>query len=568
MLPSARRAAIITIAALVVMLCGLVLASRIQAGPGVSVQQVFFTGASGARMRALLFRPDTATAQTPRPAILAVHGYLNNAEIQGNFATEFARRGYVVLAPDQRGHGASDGPSFADGFGGPDALAYLRSLPFVDKDNIGLEGHSMGGWTVLAAAKAHPNGYRSLVLEGSSVGPPFAPDGTTSFPRNLLVVFGQRDEFGGFMWGPQSPVETGATDRAKALFGTSGPVVPGRLYGSIDQGTARMLLTPFVTHPWLHQSATGITPALQWFDRTLDGGNGLSADDQVWPWREAGNGIALLAIPAFILGLFTLALRAVSSAKMIATYASPSDAGVASPRGIGKLAALAIVPFLLYFPVGLAVETYLPVGGLFRQTFSNQIALWALINAGLAWIMVRRASVASARLSAGRAGLAASIAALGVTMTVLFAAEMLLHVNPSWWFVTLRPLTTGRVKDFVVYLPAFSAFTIASFRAIDTFRPLERGSAISGWATAWLTLGGGAMALLAIQYGALAATGSLLFPQEALRTILAIGFVPLFAAMAAFAVCSKRWTGSVLPGAILSGLFATWFLTAVQPIGG
>ena len=49
-------------------------------------------------------------------------------------------------------------PAFRNGFGGPDGLRYLRSLDIVDKDNIGLEGHSMGGWTVVNAAAALPDG--------------------------------------------------------------------------------------------------------------------------------------------------------------------------------------------------------------------------------------------------------------------------------------------------------------------------------------------------------------------------------------------------------------------------
>ena len=51
---------------------------------------------------------------------------------------------------------------------GPDGLTYLRSLDIVDRANIGLEGHSMGGWAVLIAAAGAPNDYRSVVIEGSS----------------------------------------------------------------------------------------------------------------------------------------------------------------------------------------------------------------------------------------------------------------------------------------------------------------------------------------------------------------------------------------------------------------
>ena len=50
-------------------------------------------------------------------------------ETQSPFAIEFARRGYVVLALDQRGHGYSGGAATTKGFGGPEGLSYLRSLP-------------------------------------------------------------------------------------------------------------------------------------------------------------------------------------------------------------------------------------------------------------------------------------------------------------------------------------------------------------------------------------------------------------------------------------------------------
>src|SRR4029450_8134392 len=100
------------------------------------------------------------------PGILAVHGYINSRETQDGFAIEFARRGYVVLALAQPGHAYSDGPAFANGFGGPDALAHLRSLAIVDKNNIGLEGHSMGGWTVLAARAAVAHGDKAKGVGG------------------------------------------------------------------------------------------------------------------------------------------------------------------------------------------------------------------------------------------------------------------------------------------------------------------------------------------------------------------------------------------------------------------
>nr|QQZ51272.1 alpha/beta hydrolase [Phenylobacterium glaciei] len=95
-------------------------------------------------MSGLLYRPASATAATPAPAVLASHGYINTREMQSPFAIELSRRGFVVLAMDMTGHGGSGAAVGQQGFGGPAALRYLRALDYVDAGNIGLEGHSLG----------------------------------------------------------------------------------------------------------------------------------------------------------------------------------------------------------------------------------------------------------------------------------------------------------------------------------------------------------------------------------------------------------------------------------------
>lgn len=561
-----KRAAILAIAAVIAIVGGLSFSAHIQAGPGVTVEAVHFRGKSGAAMRALLFRPASATASHPAPAILAIHGYLNSAEMQGNFATEFARRGYVVLAPDQRGHGASDPPTFADGFGAPDALAYLRALPFVDRDNVGLEGHSMGGWSVLAAAASNPDGYRALILEGSSVGAPFAPPGTATFPRNLLVVYGTRDEFGGFMWGPEAPVHTGTTQKIMMTFATTGPVQPGRLYGDIATGDARLLLTPHVVHAWLHESAAGIGPAIDWFARTLKGGSPLPASDQIWPWREGGAAMALIALPVLIVGVMGVGAALLRLSPSQAPAAASATSASADGR-FGALVGLSLVPAALYLPVTMLSEATIGQNALLRQTYSNQFAFWALVSAGLAALAIRLGKRPAAPLHGGWRSAAVALPAVATAFLLVTLGDALGHVDPSWWFVAARPLTLARCRDFLIYLPFFLVFAVASLRALDTVRPLDQGSTLRAMGVAMATLSGGFVLFLAIQYGMLAARGTLLAPAEGLRTIMAIGFVPMFATVAAFGVMSRRWTGSVQTGGLAAGLFVTWILTATQPMG-
>lgn len=557
-----KAGALVALAAMVLAVAGLIFASRVQSSGGkVEVSEVYFRGPSGAQMRALLFRPEAASDAKPAPAILAVHGYLNSAEMQGNFATEYARRGYVVLAPDQRGHGGSDPVAFADGFGGPDALAYLRSLPFVDRDNIGLEGHSMGGWTVLRAAEVHPDGYRSLVLEGSSVGAPFAPEGTSSFPRNLLVVYGTRDEFGGFMWGPEAPLATGAVSKLRTLFASSDPVEPGRLYGNTQDGSARMLLTPPVIHAWLHQSSAGITPAINWLARTLKGANSLPADDQIWPWREVGDLVALLAIPALIAG----AMTALAGYRHGAV-ANDATTKAATRRSGLELAAIAVIPALLFIPACMLTEATLGQNGLFRQTFTNQFAGWALLSAGLSVLALKSRGMGLPMAAIPRSLVIALLALLPAYMLVL-ATDRLLHVNPSWWFITIRPVTIERTRDFLLYAPFFTVNCLASLCLIQSISPLQNGTMAGAVVRAVAATSGGFLAFLVVQYGVLALTGHLLLPGEGLRVISAIGFAVCLAFVGIFGVVSRRMLGSIAPGAMISGLFVTWVLVATQPIG-
>jgi pimeloyl-ACP methyl ester carboxylesterase len=288
----------------ILILAGSVIAYLTQTSGGIKIRDVRFPGAKGNTMSALLYIPPNATPTTPAPGILAVHGYINSRETQDGFAIEFARRGYVVLALDQTGHGYSDPPAFANGFGGPDGLAYLRSLDIVDKNNIGLEGHSMGGWTVLAAAAAMPNDYRSMVLEGSSTGKPFAAEGTAAWPRNAALVFAQYEEFSDLMWGVERARDVTQSPKLWALFGTQGPVEPEKVYGDVAQGTARVLYTPPITHPDEHISPMAIGYSLDWFAKTLQGGTPRPADDQIWFRKEIGTLIALIGFVVLLLGVF------------------------------------------------------------------------------------------------------------------------------------------------------------------------------------------------------------------------------------------------------------------------
>ena len=381
-----KSAKVLLIVALVLVLAGNLLASAVQTDWGkVTIKDVRFMGSNGIEMSALLYIPEGvvttdstgATIVKPAPAILAVHGYINSRETQDGFAIEYSRRGYVVLAMDQTGHGYSDPPAFANGFGGPDGLSYLHSLDIVDKSNIGISGHSMGGWAVVIAAQVYPTYYKSMVLEGSSTGTFGGNPGDATFPHNLGLIYSKYDEFSTLMWGVPTALEAGSGPKLEAQFGTTSPVVPDKLYGSIADGTARYWYQPSVNHPGDTFSTAAIGDAVDWFQKTLTGGSNLQPSNQVWYWKEIGNLIALTGFLLFLFPLGSILLRTKYFNDVVETMPDPKPA-TGWGWWLGALLAIAI-PIATYYP--MMTSTYIKLGPLTPQSITNVVMTWAIVNA-------------------------------------------------------------------------------------------------------------------------------------------------------------------------------------------
>ncbi len=561
----------LAIIGVVLIVAGGLLAYLTQTAGGIRIEDIRFKGAKGNTMSALLYIPPNATPQIPAPGILAVHGYINSRETQDGFAIEFARRGYVVLALDQTGHGYSDPPAFANGFGGPDGLAHLRSLDIVDKNNIGLEGHSMGGWTVLAAATAMPNDYKSMVLEGSSTGKPFAADGTPSWPKNVALVFAQYEEFSTLMWGVDRARDVTQSPKLWAMFGTKGALEPGEIYGDITQGTARVLHTPAITHPAEHISHEAIGYSLDWFAKTLQGGTPRPADDQIWFRKEIGTLIALVGFVALLIGAFDGLLEAPMFSHLrlpeIADGTMPVHVAANGNRWTVALLLSAFIPALTYYPAFALAGTFVKPSALLPQGITNQIVVWAIINA-----LITLALMSFAPKRTGRAGIVAPSVVIAIATVVigyagLWLADLAFKIDFRFWIVALKPMNAKQFLIFLIYLVPLTAFFVVALHVLHrNFSTMGAGRGAL-YLTNMLALTLGFIVLLVLQYGTLWISGKLFNPLPdpgfvPLSTIVAIQFVPLLAICAVIATFTWRRTGSSLPGALICGLFVTWYVVA------
>jgi dienelactone hydrolase len=158
------------------------------------------TSPAGPEITGWLYQPSGAG---PFPAIVLAHpcnGVSQHTEFWGKLISSW---GYVVLAPDSfgprgeknvcgRGTVVTGNARVADIAG---ALDYLNAQPFVRKNDIGLIGHSHGGWTTMRAVQKS-YGLAARGLKGAVA---YYPLCQPQFDRDvavpLLILIGDKDDW-------------------------------------------------------------------------------------------------------------------------------------------------------------------------------------------------------------------------------------------------------------------------------------------------------------------------------------------------------------------------------------
>ena len=112
------------------------------------------------------------------PAIVFIHGYIPPTQYQTTekyvaYVDYLASNGFVVFKIDLRGHGDSEGEARGAYFSGDyvidtlNAYSALENTQFVNKDKIGLWGHSMAGNIVLRTLAVKQNIPAAVIWAGA-----------------------------------------------------------------------------------------------------------------------------------------------------------------------------------------------------------------------------------------------------------------------------------------------------------------------------------------------------------------------------------------------------------------
>lgn len=546
-------------------------------GGDVDVRETAFETDSGLELTATVYEPAEATADDPAPAVLLIHGYTGDRSTLSGFATELADRGYVAVTVDQPGHGDSAPPAFEDGWGGPASLAHVRSLETVDEDRVAMAGHSMGGFASLAAAEAHPDGYESVVLIGSTWGDGGqfepVPEADETFPRNLAILFAPYDEYSLAMWGEPVPADVDESEKLAEAFDADLPVEHGETYGDVDAGTARTFAAPPTIHTGMHHSTMTAAETIEWVTLTTDGPTGAPSDDQQWYWMVFGQALALVGGLLLAVGTAAFVWRRLENDA--GTETAIADGGHAV-GGLPRSTAIGLsaLPALTLYPLYALGTALVPVTRLTHQELTHGYVVWVLGTAAVAAGILRwrhggvnRASLQ--RLIGDPKTAGKSFLAAGSGAAALYVAVAVVEALPGGglgaWVVGFTALSGVRWFSVVVYVVPFTVAAVALAAGLD--RTLDHDRSLPAAMGRGLAVTcGGLLALLALQYVPLLLGYGLPVPSLGPLAITAINATGALAAATLLAVATNRLTGSRLVSGLLVGLLVTWMVVGTGPI--
>ena len=634
------------ICCIAVMLASMSLAAAFQSDFGdIEVTRGAYTTDDGETITYKLYRPKTATAENPAPAVLLMHGYQNDKDTSGAFALELARRGIVALAMDSYGHGETSVGLLARGYthhklpnwnkivngperfllmmnfntndfftnladvpgdtlgdtsmGGRTMYDYLSSLSFVDAENMGVTGHSMGTWSSWSVAATNQS-CKAIVLQCGELFPKSYYDSESIQFNNVLLLQARYDEFNCFLdYSESIPDDLVDTELRYGEFaGQDGPIEWDTTYGSFSDGTARrMELITNANHRLTTINAHAIATAMDWFTEAFGMTSDIASTDQTALAKETMLLIGTLAALASTLPLLMLLLKT----KFFAPCAQPMPTrpeALLPKKKWWKTALVAILisglsyPFITQLGHGLVP---LPEN-VFRMTIGDGVITWFVFLALVAFFMLRRwykrgygrkmgvtlydLGLTSAdepnRLPwkiIGKSALLAVILAGSVyAYATLFSRIYSLDFRFVW--PLFKPFTWTRLGQFFLYLPFYLVFFLLNggVKLYGQMRQKERrtdaGTQLVWWLKSCLVMIGGLLLVCLIEYipyfAGIGPGMDLLFTSTFGGPFISflIVIIPQFIILFFLSTYAFRKTGRVYVGSTLLALLATWAVTA------
>lgn len=588
-----KRAKIWLCIGIALMLLSAIVVSAVQTSGGtVTMKELMIETDKGYNMSAYLMIPENATAESPAPAVVTSHGYLNNKEMQDANYVELARRGFVVLAIDQPCHGDSQVMAIRNADGVYQGVLALSRMPFVDVNRIGITGHSMGGGSCNSAvAEDNENGTNliSAVLLNCADATYKDTDGNFANiygSRDVAILAAQYDEFF-HMYTDESGVMRqapyfmqGINSQSFLNFGVDPTGLEARTAYTVYTETidgeeaVRVIYNPDIIHPWSHFSAKATTSVIEFFNMTLDAPNPLPGNDQVWQWKEAFNFVGLLGFVVFICS-FSILMVYTPLFSVLRASEPVQPAKLADGKGKLwfwlSLAAGALFSMLIYRWI-LKVGTSMSVS----QTEAMGLGLWSTL-CGMFTILSMLVFYycygkkrgldlveLGVKLPAKKFGLTVLLAVIVVVVSYgcVFVADYFFYADFRIWTLAIKAFEAPILK-YLPYALLFVTFYVASSVANNCFNYNEIGG--KPWVNTIIvavmtTLP--ALILPWIQYITYYSTGAMKWAESAMHILWLFPIVLiLFGSVVISRVVYKATKNPYLPGLINAAIVGLLTIT-------
>lgn len=145
---------------------------------GIIPKEISFRS-EGLKEYGIMTEPATPMPLKGYPVMIILHGFVKPEKFNTDGASYLAdmlyysQHGYVAIRPDLRGNGKSEGIpegayySMAYNIDILSLISSIQQTSYLDKNNLNLWGHSMGGYLALRAAVMSPIINRVIILSGS-----------------------------------------------------------------------------------------------------------------------------------------------------------------------------------------------------------------------------------------------------------------------------------------------------------------------------------------------------------------------------------------------------------------
>jgi hypothetical protein len=209
----------------------------------------------------------------------------------------------------------------------------------------------------------------------------------------MLMIFGKYDEFRQRMTDTQDfEKEWMQTTRTRNVIGAANPEL-GKTYGRFEDGSARRVVMPPITHLHTSHNASAVAAALDWMKAALAPQDKywIESDRQIWALKEWATLIAMLACLAALLPLGLMLLKT----SFFQTLQRPVAGNYAcTGKAYIKPAIINGILMWLYFPiifVLFGVHVYLVrIDKAFPLMMTNGIVWWFLWINIIGFFLFRR----------------------------------------------------------------------------------------------------------------------------------------------------------------------------------